>query len=173
MQLCIKAYAADWRRFMTANKGINWKRLILALVVSLGAGVISWLLTGNSMEMYKNLHKPILSPPGQLFPVVWTILFVLMRKASYIVCETRDDERAEALVLYGVQLFVNIGWSVIFFKFKALWLAFIWLMLLWVLIIFTIWRFFHVNRVAAWLMVPYLLWVTFAAYLNVTIAIIN
>ena len=52
MQLCIKAYAADWRRFMTANKGINWKRLILALVVSLGAGVISWLLTGNSMEMY-------------------------------------------------------------------------------------------------------------------------
>lgn len=67
MQLCIKAYAADWRRFMTANKGINWKRLILALVVSLGAGVISWLLTGNSMEMYKNLNKPILSPPGQLF----------------------------------------------------------------------------------------------------------
>ena len=82
-------------------------------------------------------------------------------------------ERAEALILYGVQLFVNIGWSVIFFKFKALWLAFIWLMLLWVLIIFTIWRFFHVNRAAAWLMVPYLLWVTFAAYLNVTIAIIN
>lgn len=65
MQLCIKAYAADWRRFMTANKGINWKRLILALVVSLGAGVISWLLTGNLMEMYMvNIMCRISFDPG-------------------------------------------------------------------------------------------------------------
>lgn len=159
--------------FMTANNKINWKRLILALVVSIGAGVISWLLTGNSMEMYKNLNKPPLSPPGQLFPIVWTILFVLMGIASYIVCETRDDDRTEALILYGVQLFVNIGWSVIFFNFGTLWLAFFWLMLLWVLIIFTISRFYQVNTAAAWLMVPYLLWVTFAAYLNIAIAIMN
>lgn len=152
---------------MAGNMRINWKRLILALVVSLGAGVISWLLTGNSMEMYANIKKPPLSPPGQVFPIVWTILFVLMGIASYIVCETRDDDRMEALILYGVQLFVNVGWSVIFFDFGAFWLAFFWLMLLWVLIIFTVWRFFHVNKVAAWMMVPYLLWVTFAAYLEV------
>ena len=111
---------------MAGNMRINWKRLILALVVSLGAGVISWLLTGNSMEMYANIKKPPLSPPGQVFPIVWTF-----------------------------------------------WLAFFWLMLLWVLIIFTVWRFFHVNKVAAWMMVPYLLWVTFAAYLNLAVAIIN
>ena len=102
---------------MAGNMRINWKRLILALVVSLGAGVISWLLTGNSMEMYANIKKPPLSPPGQVFPIVWTILFVLMGIASYIVCETRDDDRMEALILYGVQLFVNVGWSVIFFDF--------------------------------------------------------
>ena len=94
---------------MAGNMRINWKRLILALVVSLGAGVISWLLTGNSMEMYANIKKPPLSPPGQVFPIVWTILFVLMGVASYIVCETRDDDRMEALILYGVQLFVNVG----------------------------------------------------------------
>ena len=112
---------------MTGNIKVNWKRLILAMVISIGAGVISWLLTGNSME----------------------------------------------LILYGVQLVINIGWSVIFFNFGAFWLAFVWLMILWILIIFTIWRFFNVNTVAAWLMVPYLLWVTFAAYLNIAVAIMN
>ncbi len=158
---------------MSHNIRINWKRLVAALAISIGAGVLSWLLTGNSMEMYRQLNKPPLSPPGQVFPVVWTILFVFMGIASYIVCETRDDDRTEALILYAVQLFVNIGWSVIFFNFGALWLAFFWLMLLWVLIIFTIWRFFQVNTAAAWLMVPYLLWVTFAAYLNIAVAVIN
>ena len=138
---------------MTGNIKVNWKRLILAMVISIGAGVISWLLTGNSMEIYRDLNKPVLSPPGQLFPIVWTILFILMGLASYIV--------------------INIGWSVIFFNFGAFWLAFVWLMILWILIIFTIWRFFNVNTVAAWLMVPYLLWVTFAAYLNIAVAIMN
>lgn len=158
---------------MTGNIKVNWKRLILAMVISIGAGVISWLLTGNSMEIYRDLNKPALSPPGQLFPIVWTILFILMGLASYIVCETRDDDRTEALILYGVQLVINIGWSVIFFNFGAFWLAFVWLMILWILIIFTIWRFFNANTVAAWLMVPYLLWVTFAAYLNIAVAIMN
>ena len=88
---------------MTGNIKVNWKRLILAMVISIGAGVISWLLTGNSMEIYRDLNKPVLSPPGQLFPIVWTILFILMGLASYIVCETRDDDRTEALILYGVQ----------------------------------------------------------------------
>ena len=104
---------------MTGNIKVNWKRLILAMVISIGAGVISWLLTGNSMEIYRDLNKPVLSPPGQLFPIVWTILFILMGLASYIVCETRDDDRTEALILYGVQLVINIGWSVIFFNFGA------------------------------------------------------
>ena len=106
--------------FMNSNVKINWKRLFLALAVSIGAGVLSWLMSGNSMPMYEKLNKPPLSPPGWIFPVVWTILFVLMGIASYIVCETRDDDRTEALILYGVQLFVNIGWSVIFFNFGAL-----------------------------------------------------
>ena len=92
---------------MTENIKVNWKRLILAMVISIGAGVISWLLTGNSMEIYRDLNKPALSPPGQLFPIVWTILFILMGLASYIVCETRDDDRTEALILYGVSLFQN------------------------------------------------------------------
>lgn len=86
---------------MTGNIKVNWKRLILAMVISIGAGVISWLLTGNSMEIYRDLNKPVLSPPGQLFPIVWTILFILMGLASYIVCETRDDDRTEADIIWS------------------------------------------------------------------------
>ena len=150
---------------MTANKGINWKRLILALVVSLGAGVISWLLTGNSMEMYKNLHKPILSPPGQLFPVVWTILFVLMGIASYLVLRSGKPCRS-AMVLYGLQLAFNFFWPIIFFNLRAYLIAFFWLILLWILILATALAFGKLSRLAGLLLVPYLIWVTFAGYLN-------
>ena len=172
MQLCIKAYAADWRRFMTANKGINWKRLILALVVSLGAGVISWLLTGNSMEMYKNLHKPILSPPGQLFPVVWTVLYIFMGLASFLVY-TSDKYTKPALTLYCTQLFLNFMWSIIFFNLQMYLAAFFWLFLMWFLIIITIVLFYEICKPAAYLMIPYLVWVTYAGYLNLAIYMLN
>ena len=158
---------------MSSVHKVNYKQLAISLAISLGIGVLSGIITMMGMDDFKSANKPPLTPPDYLFPIVWTILFVLMGIASYIVCETRDDDRMEALILYGVQLFVNVGWSVIFFDFGAFWLAFFWLMLLWVLIIFTVWRFFHVNKVAAWMMVPYLLWVTFAAYLNLAVAIIN
>ena len=87
---------------MTGNIKVNWKRLILAMVISIGAGVISWLLTGNSMEIYRDLNKPVLSPPGQLFPIVWTILFILMGLASYIIWSTACNQYR--LVSYILQL---------------------------------------------------------------------
>lgn len=152
---------------------INWKALLISLAISLGTGIIGGILTANSMQQYETLYRPPLAPPGWVFPVVWTILFLLMGIASYLVyvSDADDSEKQAALRIYGIQLLVNIGWSVIFFRFEAYFLAFAWLLLLWYLIYITTKRFYDINKVAGFLMVPYLLWVTFAGYLNLSIAL--
>lgn len=154
---------------------INWKRLLLCLAIPLGVGALSGLISSGGMEDFSGLHKPPLSPPGWLFPVVWTILYLLMGLASYLVLESGTSPRRqrEAITVYGVQLAVNFFWSIIFFNFKAYLPAFLWLLLLWVLIIVTLVRFFRIRPVAGWLLVPYLLWVTFAGYLNFGIFLLN
>lgn len=154
------------------NTKIQWKPLILSLAVSLGAGWISTLLTPDIQENYANLYKPPLSPPGWLFPVVWTILFVLMGIAAYLVYISSEGEQRKAvLAYYFAQLLVNVGWSVIFFRFGAYMTAFFWLLLLWYLVFMTIQKFTAVNKTAGRLMLPYLLWLTFAGYLNLAVAL--
>ena len=152
---------------------INWKSLIASLLISLGTGALASLITSNSMEQYSTMYNPPLSPPGWVFPVVWTILYILMGTAAYLVYES-DAEPADkrtALIFYGLQLFINFTWSIIFFNFNAYLLAFAWLLLLWYLIYRTARLFSEINKTAGWLMVPYLLWVTFAGYLTLAIAI--
>lgn len=152
---------------------VKWKPLILCLAISLGAGGISALITGKSMEIYKTLARPPLSPPSMVFPIVWTILFALMGISSYMVLVSENIRQKAALRVYGIQLFVNILWSPIFFRFESFWFAFGWLILLWLLIIATIILFYRINKTASWLLFPYFLWVTFAGYLNFGIAVLN
>lgn len=152
-------------------KNIQWKPLAVSLLISLGAGGLSSILAGDSMQQYMQMYKPPLSPPGFLFPIVWTILFILMGVASYLVYITPGEEKKLPLTIYFIQLIVNVLWSVIFFRFDAYLLAFAWLLLLWFLIFITIRQFYTVNKTAAYLLIPYLLWVTFAGYLNLAIAI--
>lgn len=154
-------------------KQINWKTLITSLVISLGTGALSALITSDSMQIYKELYKPPLAPPGWLFPIVWTILYLLMGIAAYMVYESDADYEVKksALTSYALQLIVNAGWSVIFFNLGAYLLAFAWLVLLWILILITIRKFYDVHKQAGILMLPYLLWVTFAGYLNLAIAV--
>ncbi|MGI6502024.1 MAG: TspO/MBR family protein [Anaerostipes sp.] len=154
-------------------KKVNWKSLIISLAISLGAGVISALLTSNSMEIYEKLYQPPLAPPGWLFPIVWMILFILMGVSAYFVYESNKEkeEKDSALLLYGIQLVVNVVWSILFFRFHGYFFAFLWLLLLWYLIYHTLKRFYDIEPIAGWLMVPYLMWVTFAGYLNLVIAI--
>lgn len=154
-------------------KKVNWIALIVSLAISLGAGAIARFLTADSMEQYEQMYKPPLSPPGWLFPVVWTILYILMGIAAYLVyvAETEKEQKRQALLVYGVQLLVNIGWSVIFFGFNAYLLAFAWLLLLWYLIYRIIRRFYEIDKAAGILLIPYIVWVTFAGYLNLAIAI--
>lgn len=154
---------------------INIKQLAVCIVIPLLVGAISGIITQGEMEAFGKLNQPALSPPGWLFPIVWTILYILMGIASYLVIssDATEDDKEKAILLYGVQLFFNFCWSIVFFNFKAYLFAFIWLIILWVLIIVTIKKFYDISHTAAYFMIPYLLWVTFAAYLNLGIYILN
>lgn len=151
---------------------IQWKKLIICLAIPLAVGGISTLMTRNSMETFELINKPALSPPGWLFPVVWTLLYILMGIASYLVL-TSGKQNSTALIIYGIQLIFNFLWSIIFFNFRLYFFAFIWLILLWLLILKTTVLFYRISKYAGYLMLPYLLWVTFAGYLNYTISLLN
>lgn len=154
---------------------INWRELITAILIPLAVGGVSALLTMGNMSLFDTVIKPPLSPPAWLFPVVWTILFVLMGIASYLVysSDKPKEQISKALTIYGIQLVVNFFWSIIFFNLEAYLFAFYWLLLLWLLIVITIARFWQINRTAGILLLPYLLWVTFAGYLNYAIYLLN
>lgn len=151
---------------------IQWKDLITCIVIPLAVGSLSALLTQNSMEAFDFMNKPALSPPGWLFPVVWTILYILMGIASYLVL-TSEKPNDAALTVYGIQLIFNFFWSIFFFNLGLCLFAFIWLVLLWLLILKTCTLFFQISKPAGYLMLPYLLWVTFAGYLNLSICLLN
>lgn len=152
---------------------IKHKSLIYSLIISLGAGGLASLLTGNTMEQYGKLRLPPLSPPGWVFPVVWTILFIMMGVASWLVSESESPIRRQALFFYGAQLVANVVWTLIFFGAQNYLAAFVWLILLEVLIFVTMLMFFKIDRRAGLLMVPYFLWVLFAGYLNLGVWALN
>ena len=152
---------------------IQWKHLLLCLAVPLAVGGLAALLTKDAMAQFALVQKPPLSPPGWLFPVVWTVLYLLMGYASYLVARTNHPRKCPALILYGAQLFVNFFWSIFFFRLEAYWFSFFWLLLLWLLIFLTRRAFQAVSQTAAALLLPYLAWVTFAGYLNLGVALLN
>ncbi len=151
------------------------KKLLICIAVPLAVGGLSAWLSRGGMRGFAALDKPPLSPPGWLFPVVWTILYVLMGLASYLVLVSGRDQKTNdrALWLYGIQLGVNFFWSIFFFELSLYLFAFLWLILLWLLILATTARFYHISRTAGYLMLPYLLWVTFAGYLNFGVYLLN
>ena len=153
----------------------NNKLLILCIVIPLAVGSLAGFITKDSMETFNMLNKPSLSPPGIVFPIVWSILYILMGIASYLVITTGsgNNKVKEALVYYGLQLLFNFLWSIWFFSFGWYLFAFIWLLLLWVLIFNTMASFYDINKTSAYLLIPYLLWVTFAGYLNFAVYLMN
>ena len=154
---------------------INKKLLIICLVIPLAIGSITALLTGGGMDVFETLNKPPLSPPGWLFPVAWTILYILMGIASYLVLEAGKSQEVtkRAIWLYGIQLAFNFLWPILFFNLSAYLFAFIWLVVLWILILATTVQFYRIRDIAGYLMIPYLAWVAFAGYLNLGIYLLN
>lgn len=147
-------------------KKIQWNILVPSLLISLGAGGLGAFLSFGSMEQYQSLPRPFLAPPGWLFPVVWTILYVLMGIGAYLVFISKDEDRRVALILYGIQLAVNILWPFFFFGLDAYLFSFVWILLLLDLVILTAKCFSNIDELAGKLMLFYLAWMIYAVYLN-------
>lgn len=148
----------------------------IAILIPLLVGALSAYLTRNNMQIYQSIQTPPLSPPSILFPIVWTVLYVLMGISSamvYIHRENNEKSAAEGLAFYAASLLVNFLWSIIFFNMQRFLFAFIWLLLLLYLIVRTVLAYKRVYTLAAYLQIPYILWVSFAGYLTIAIYILN
>ena len=153
---------------------IHWKKLLICLAIPLAVGGLGALL-GGGMDSYQTLSQPPLSPPGWIFPIVWTVLYLLMGWASYrvLTSDAPKEERKKALTFYGIQLFLNFLWPAVFFGLQWYWAAFVLLLALWIMLYLTMHLFDFIDDTAGNLLIPYLLWVTFAGYLNLGVALLN
>ena len=153
---------------------VRTKSLIKNLAIPLIIGALTGFLTnGDVKEFMATAKQPFFAPPGWVFPVVWTILYALMGFAAYIIENTSSPRKSRALTVYYIQLFFNFVWSFIFFSANNYLFAFIWIIILWVLIIATILEFKMIKNRAAYILIPYLIWVTFAAVLNFSVYLLN
>ncbi len=145
----------------------DWKRYLPWVAVTEFVGILAGILSRGGSNLYAMMEKPPLSPPAVVFPVVWTVLYALMGIGAARVYGSEDSVwRKWGLNLFVIQLVVNFFWPLIFFYAQAYGLALIWLLLLWALVLAQILLYRKVDRLAAVLQIPYLLWLTFAAYLN-------
>ena len=150
---------------------------MICILIPIGVGTLAGVLSMGAMEQFASMMKPPLSPPAWLFPVAWTILYTLMGISSYLIYTSEEPKdsslKSQALSTYGYQLLVNFLWPVFFFDFQWYLFSFLWLVFLWILVLKMILEFRKINPLAALLNIPYLLWLTFAAYLNLGVWLLN
>lgn len=153
---------------------VNYKMLFLFIGFALVAGFLGSLLGGN-MSSFKTLKKPFFTPPPLVFPIVWTILYILMGISSYLICCNKTDKKFKkrACFFYLAQLLVNTLWSLFFFRLGWLTFALLWLLLLIVLVVIMIVKFYKLKPLAAYLQIPYILWLLIAGILNISIILLN
>lgn len=151
----------------------KWFPYLVAVGLTLLGGALSGLLSMAGSEAYLALRQPPLAPPSWVFPVVWTILYVLMGLGIAAVMQKGGREARPALRLYLVQLLVNYLWPIFFFRWELRGFAYFWILLLILLVVLMILHFDRISTPAAWLQIPYLLWLIFAAYLNLTFWLLN
>ena len=153
---------------------IKWKVLLICLGIPLAAGGLGAAL-GGGMGIYTDLNQPPLSPPGWVFPIVWTALYLLMGYASYRIytSDAAQKDKRRALVFYGIQLLLNFLWPAVFFGLQWYWAAFLLLLSLWVMVYITMFLFGIIDDSAENLLIPYLLWLTFAGYLTAMVWLLN
>ena len=149
----------------------KFKIFVKSILVPVIIGAIVGFLISNYMD-YNTLNKPFLSPPAIVFPIVWTILYVLMG-ISYGILQINQLNDPDIDLIYYSQLFFNALWSIIFFVFKWRFIAYLWILILIVLITVMIIKFYERNKLAGLLQIPYLIWVLFASYLNLSIFLLN
>lgn len=147
----------------------------VSILIPLAVGGLSALLTRDGMRLFALMRKPPLAPPAWVFPAAWTALYIMMGVASYLVYASGASRvrRERALTFYALQLGMNFFWSIVFFSLEMYLTAFIWLVGMWMLILICTVLFWHIDRRAGRLMLPYLAWVAFAGYLNMGIFLLN
>ena len=171
----VGADPAYYKPWVMKMKKHTWKQYAFWVIFTEAVGGLSGWLTRNGTELYKTaMEKPPLSPPGIVFPIVWTALFALMGiGAARIYMAPVSRIRSQSLRLFLVQLLFNFFWSIIFFNLQNYGFAFVWLVVLWILIFRMTLHFSKIDRLAAWLQIPYLIWVAFAGYLNLGVWVLN
>lgn len=156
-----------------------WQKIkpyLISAAATLAVGGLSALLTMENMDIYETVKTPPLSPPSWLFPVVWTALYILMSIGfTRVLIERRRSPRMKrnAVWIYALNLFFNFMWSIFFFNCRAFLFSFVWLVFLWLIIFAMTVNFYRTDKIAGYLLIPYLLWVTLAGYLNVGIYALN
>lgn len=158
---------------MLTEKQKRFRTYALSIAIALAVGGLASLLTFRNMRAYENLAQPPLAPPGWVFPIVWTILYVLMGISAARIRLSSSPMRRDALLVYALQLFLNFGWTILYFGFQLRFAAFIWLVVLAGIIVVMIALFAAIDRKAGLLQLPYLLWVLFASYLNLGVVLRN
>lgn len=146
------------------------KRIIYSLLPIIGGAIVG-LITSGYMD-YSDMVKPPLSPPGIVFPIVWTILYILMG-ISYFIATKDNEDNKELDQIYLLQLLVNFMWPIIFFVLEMYFTAFLWIILLLILVIVMIKELLKANKISGYLQIPYLIWLLFATYLNLGITLLN
>ena len=156
-------------------KKFNFKLLFICIIIPLATGALAGFITKNSMDVFNSINKPPLSPPAILFPIVWTVLYILMGVSLYLVLNSfaHNDQKKTAIKIFALQLAFNFVWPLLFFGLSLYLLSFVWLLILIVLIVLMIKEFAGISKLAAYLQIPYLVWVVFAGYLNLMIFLLN
>ena len=156
------------KRVKTSRKTLIYS-FVLTFLFAIGGGIVTYA----GMSHYKDAAQPPLTPPSWLFPVVWTILFALMAYGAARVYDSVNSAMPRAILVYFIQLTMNFWWCVLFFGFGLYLFAFIWLILLWTAVLIMTVLFYRIDRLSGLIQIPYILWLTFAAYLNCAIWILN
>lgn len=148
---------------------MNLKKLIISIIIPLGLGIIASLLIKT--DMYNVINKPELSPPKIVFPIVWTILYILLGISNYLI--NKNGKKEVPNLIYYIGLGINLIWPFIFFNLKEYLIALIWLIILIVFVVTMIIEYFKINKLSAYLQIPYIIWLIFALYLNYQVFLLN
>ncbi|MFI3252166.1 MAG: TspO/MBR family protein [bacterium] len=151
---------------------IDIRKIIIAFSVVIIVWLLSGILTMNSMDVYEQLNKPYLNPPGYIFAIVWPILYLLMGLSFYLILIS-DLDNKESINIFILQLLFNFFWPILFFLFDFYLFSSAWLLVLIILIGYTMYQFYKINKVSSLLLIPYFIWCIFALYLNFSIYLLN
>ena len=151
---------------------IKWKNLIISILIPVIIGFLGSIV-GNVMNGFDGINKPAFTPPAIVFPIAWTILYILMGISSYLIFESDSSEKDSALLIYGIQLVINSLWTFFFFNLKWFLFSFVLVLIILLLVIVMIIKFYKINKTAAYLQIPYVVWLIFAAILSYNVFLLN